>query len=78
MACVAGLWFAPSPMTAQRASAPPPAPQLPPLEAPGPSLDPRTLTSDLPFPMARVALPRIPRSHRAASRTTARAATAPR
>jgi polygalacturonase len=29
-------------------------------QRPGPSLDPRTLTSDLPFPMAAVALPQIP------------------
>jgi polygalacturonase len=60
IACVAVLWLAPSPMTAQRPSASPPAAQLPPLEATGPTLDVRTLTTDLPFPMAGIALPRIP------------------
>jgi polygalacturonase len=60
IACAAGLWLAPSPMTAQRPPAPPPASQLPPLEATGPTLDVRTLTTDLPFPMAKIAVPRIP------------------
>jgi len=55
------LLFLASPrLMAQRPPAPPPAAQLPPLEATGPTLDARTLTADLPFPMPRIALPRIP------------------
>ncbi|MCX6549575.1 MAG: glycosyl hydrolase family 28 protein [Acidobacteria bacterium] len=60
IACVAGLWFAPSPMTAQRSTASPPASQFPPLGPGGPTLDVRTLTRDLPFPMAKIAVPLIP------------------
>ena len=60
IACAAVLWLVPSPMTAQRPAVPSPAARLPPLEATRPTFDVRTLTTDLPFVMAKIALPRIP------------------
>jgi polygalacturonase len=60
MVCATALWLAPSPMTAQGLPAPPPAAQLLPLEGTGPTLDVRTLTTALPFRMAKIAVPRIP------------------
>ncbi len=57
-ACIVGLWLGSGSVTAQRgAPAPTPAPKGPPG---APTLDPRSLTADLPFPMAPVALPQIP------------------
>jgi polygalacturonase len=56
--CIVGLWLGSGSPAAQRgAPAPTPAPKGP-LGAP--ALNPRSLTADLPFPMAPVALPQIP------------------
>jgi hypothetical protein len=58
VACVLGLWWVSGSLAAQRGA---PATTAPIKATPGAaSLDPRSLTADLPFPMAPVALPQIP------------------
>ena len=58
VACVLGLWWVSGSLAAQRGA---PATTAPTKTAPGAaSLDPRSLTAALPFPMAPVALPQIP------------------
>ena len=53
LALSALIWFASGSLTAQRGAASP-------ATAGAATLDPRSLTADLPFPMAPVALPQIP------------------